>query len=409
VNGNKMKLKILLIILYLFFRTDIFPCTTAIISGRYTIDGRPLMLKHRDSDFIQNRLMYFSDGKYRYYGLVNSIDIEGKEVWGGCNSTGFAIMNSASYNLKGNDTTKDGDKEGVVMKLALQSCATVDEFEKLLISLPKPLGVEANFGVIDAFGNAAYFETNNFTYKKYDVNDPQTAPNGYIIRTNFSCTNDKGDGFGYIRFATTEELFQEALKKKDFSFRFLIQQVDKSLKHSLSGIDLSTNLPKDENSPRFVHFEDYIPRFTSTSSLVIQGVKQGGSTEMATIWTVLGFQLCSVAVPVFIGGGDILPTVLTADESGNAPLCSYALKLKERCYSSGKDTWKKYINISLLMNKKRTGIMQLLGPVEDKIISETIKKQKLWEQNGFNKEDLLKHYNWIDMFVREQYQKLFGL
>jgi len=75
----------------------IYPCTTGIITGKHTVDGRPILFKHRDSDFEQNKLMYFNDGKYDYIGLVNSADTEGNEVWGGSNSTGFSIINSASF------------------------------------------------------------------------------------------------------------------------------------------------------------------------------------------------------------------------------------------------------------------------------------------------------------------------
>ncbi len=386
-----------------------YPCTTAIISGKYTIDGRPLMLKHRDSDSFQNRLMYFVDGKYSYIGLVNSQDIEGKEVWGGFNSTGFAIMNSASYNLKGNDTTKIADREGIIMKLALQTCSTVDEFEKLIQDYPKPLGVEANFGVMDAYGNAAYFETNNFTYKKYDVNDVNVAPNGYIIRTNFSFTNDKGDGYGYIRFATADELISDAVKSKNLSYSFIIKQVDRSLRHSLSKTDLTKNLPSDENDSRFVHFEDYIPRFTSTSSLIIQGIKPGEETNLTTMWAVIGFPLCSVAIPVFLNKDNQLPKVLIADTTGNSLLCTKALNLKEKCYSSGKDTWKKYINIAVLMNKKKTGIMQKLDVVQEKIFTEAEKYLKNWRSNGIKDEEVIKYYYWLDKLVIDEYKRLFNL
>ena len=33
--------------------------TTAIVSGKYTMDGRPLLFKHRDSGKLQNKIMYF--------------------------------------------------------------------------------------------------------------------------------------------------------------------------------------------------------------------------------------------------------------------------------------------------------------------------------------------------------------
>ena len=97
------------------------------------------------------------------------------------------------------------------MKLALMTCATVSEFEELLKKLPKPLGVEANFGVIDAFGGAAYFETNNFYYTKFDVNDVKIAPKGYLIKTNFSFSGDTTKGFGFIGYETALESFESEL------------------------------------------------------------------------------------------------------------------------------------------------------------------------------------------------------
>ncbi|MCJ7552697.1 MAG: hypothetical protein MUO34_02325, partial [Ignavibacteriaceae bacterium] len=94
---------------------SIKPCTTAVVSGKATSDGRPLLLKNRDAGELKNRLVYFFDGKYRFIGLVNSPDKNNEEVWCGFNEAGFGIMNSASYNLKINDTTKLADQEGKLM------------------------------------------------------------------------------------------------------------------------------------------------------------------------------------------------------------------------------------------------------------------------------------------------------
>jgi nitrous oxidase accessory protein NosD len=107
-------------------------CTTAIISGKATVNGRPLLFKQRDTDELSNKLVSFTDGKYSYIGLVNTKDTKNKAVWGGYNSAGFAIMNSASYNLNNKDSVKNSDNEGFIMKLALQTCATLADFEKLL-------------------------------------------------------------------------------------------------------------------------------------------------------------------------------------------------------------------------------------------------------------------------------------
>ena len=78
------------------FSNPMFACTTAVISGSNTSDGRPLLIKHRDSGFEHNRLVYFTDGDYDYIGLVNSVDSSNSEVWAGTNSAGFCIINSTA-------------------------------------------------------------------------------------------------------------------------------------------------------------------------------------------------------------------------------------------------------------------------------------------------------------------------
>ena len=171
--------KIFLIAFSMYFLFPVIACTTAIISGKATSDGRPLLWKHRDSDFYNNKIMFFKGKKYDFIGLTDSEPERDGQVWGGFNKAGFAIMNNASYNLKpASDSTKIADMEGYFMKNALENCASVPEFETWLTLQPKPLGVEANFGVIDANGGAAYFEVNNFEYTKVDVNDPSLAPEG---------------------------------------------------------------------------------------------------------------------------------------------------------------------------------------------------------------------------------------
>ena len=69
-------------------------CTSAVISGRATPDGRPLLWKHRDTDFLQNSVKYFKGEKYSFIGIVNSSAKHPTEVWMGTNSAGFSIMTS---------------------------------------------------------------------------------------------------------------------------------------------------------------------------------------------------------------------------------------------------------------------------------------------------------------------------
>jgi len=402
--------KIMALFVSLFFFVSaihVYPCTTAVISGKFTADGRPLLFKHRDTSTLQNKLMYFSDGKFDYIGVVNSTDKNGKSVWAGLNSAGFAIMNSASYNLNLHDTTSVKDREGRLMKMALQVCATVDDFEAFLDTLPKPLGVEANFGVIDANGGAAYFETGNFDFRKFDANDPGTAPFGYIIRTNYSFSRDTDQGYGYIRYENADELFRMATATKNLSARFILRKVSRCLKHSLTGIDLTENLPSEKDSPVMVNFRDFIPRHSSASTFVVHGVKPGESPELATMWTIMGFQLCAVATPVWVKGGRNLPSILVADETGNAPLCDWAMQLKKQCFPVTRGNGKYYLNLAAVMNQEGTGILQRILPLEDLIFQQTEIKLKEWRKKGMNEKEINEFYRWLETTVTLDYQRLF--
>ena len=122
-------------------------CTTAVVSREASATGRAMLWKNRDADGSDNQVVFLADGKYPYVGLVNRGDTMGLQIWAGVNAAGFAIMNSASYNLESGDTVG----EGTLMKLALQTCASVEDFEALLAkSNSGGRDVSANFGVIDA-------------------------------------------------------------------------------------------------------------------------------------------------------------------------------------------------------------------------------------------------------------------
>lgn len=393
----KKKIELLFILLLIVNQSPIYPCTTAVVSGKATEDGRPLLLKNRDTGELQNRLVHFSDAKYRFIGLVNSPDKNNEEVWVGFNEAGFGIMNSASYNLKSSDdTTKIADLEGIIMKMALDKCATVDDFEKMLKDLPKPLGVEANFGVIDALGGAAYFETNNFDYIKFDVNDPDVAPEGYLIRTNYSSAGKENKGFGYIRYATAAGLFENQIKDGKISFEFLINDVPRCLIHSFTNTDLAENLPESINEKDYVYFRDYIPRYSTSAAVVVQGIKENESPSLTTMWTILGFPLTSVTIPLWLTEDGLLPSILMGDETGNAPLCNLALQLKDKVFSSQNDARENYMNLSALMNKENTGVYQKLIPVEEQIMIRSKRNLEKWRKSGLNKSEVKEFYNWID-------------
>jgi hypothetical protein len=383
-------------------------CTTAIISGKATVDGRPLLFKHRDSDSLENKLMFFDDGKYEYIGLINSSDSLGGQVWAGCNSAGFAIMNSASYNLNSGDTSSIKDREGFIMKQALQQCATLEDFEDMLRNLPKPMGAETNFGIIDAKGGAAYYETGNYDFKKYDANDPSIAPFGYIIRTNYSYIGERKEDYGLIRYQTAEDLFYTAYNSHALSYTFLLRNVSRCLKHSLTNTDLTQHIPLSSENPRFVFFRDFIPRYYSSASVVVQGVTLDEPPSLTTMWTILGFQLCSVAVPVWVQGGSQLPKLLAADGSKNAPLCEMALKLKEKCIPIQRGSGCNYLNLAVVLNQENNGILQKILPFEDVIIKEAELRLRQWRETNIDSEQIKQFYLWMNTIIVTAYKEQFG-
>lgn len=402
---NKQFILVILSVLLLESAAQTLACTTFLLSGKYTADGKPLLFKNRDTDEMQNSLAYFTDGKYKYIGLVDGKKDWEKAVWGGYNETGFAIINTAAYNNNLGDTTKLKDKEGEVMKLALQNCRNLADFEKLLESLPKPLGVDANFGVIDAFGGAAYYETGNRDFKKYDANDPKIAPNGLLIRTNHSMRADLTKGFGFCRFHTAESALNEAATSKQLSPQFLFNQLSRNLTHSLTKTDLWTELPAKREVPEFKFFIDYIPRVITSAAILIVGAKDQKQADQAMMWTILGFPLTSVAVPVWIAGGESLPKAVSMNSEFQSPICKAALKFKAECFPITYDRMNNYINLSAVINSEKTGYLQLLQPIETGIVEKAAELKK----SSLTPQKIQVFYSWLDEYLEKNYQTQFGL
>ena len=405
---NKIVTLVLIPCILLLFAATSLACTTFIISGKHTTDGKPILFKNRDTDVMQNSLVFFKDGRYKYIGLVDGTADWNKMVWGGYNEAGFAIINTAAYNNNVGDTSKLKDQEGVIMKRALMTCATLRDFEKLLDSLPKPMGLDANFGVIDAYGGAAYYETGNSNYTKFDANDPSLAPDGILVRTNYSTRADLTKGYGFCRYNTAMGALSAAAAGKKISPQYLFENIPRNLTHSLTKTDLRADIPKERNTPEFKFFIDYIPRESTASTIMIVGAKDPDHSKDAMMWTILGFPLTSVAIPTWISGGSDLPKAVTMDEKLNSPVCSAALKFKEECFPITYDRGYNYINLSAVINQQNTGYMQLLQPVEKEIFKQANILIDDLEKGRKTEKDIQSFYAWIDQYLSETYKVQFN-
>ena len=403
-----MKTKHLLITALLILSglyTNVGACTTAVISAKSSANGRSMIWKLRDTDNLKNSMRFFDDGKYNYLGLVNSNDTLGEHVWGGSNSAGFAIMNSASYNVNVGDTTKLKDQEGIFMKLALQTCASLQDLEKLLNSYPKPHGLASHFGVIDANGGAAYYEVNNWTWTKFDANDAKVAPHGYIIRTNYSETGTKDKGYGFIRREAAERIFAKALESNKLDYKTVIQRFSRCTFHPVFDINYREKFESGTNESSFVASDDLITRHSSASSIIVEGVKPGESPTLTTIWTQIGYPNTSIALPLWVEGGKNIPVILQYNKDlENSPLNEAAMKWKDVCYPLTRSDGYHYLKLDELINFNKNGFIQRIEPIEKHIFEKTENILTKWRNKAPSTFEIKDFYDWLDNEANKLYE-----
>lgn len=315
-------------------------CTSAIISGALTRDGRPILWKNRDTSHLVNyvAITEATDSTHAYVALYNSQDTIAAEAWIGYNDAGFAIMNTASYNLN-HPADNWKDREGFLMTKALAYCTTVDDFQILLKSLPKPLGVEANFGVIDAYGNGGFFETDDLNFTFY----PLDNQNHIIIRTNFSVSGGDG-GLGYVRYDNACHLLAPHINNSDISPELLTDSLSRSFYYSPDSSDKSTE--------EIVLDKDFIPRHSTSASIAIEGVNSPDETNQMVMWTLMGYPPCGITQPVTL---DSLPDNLIADDLGGCKASRDNLLLKEKVfYKKGRQWFIKMPELQHISNKNKT-------------------------------------------------------
>ncbi len=301
-------------------------CTSALIGGGLSANGHALLWKHRDSGFPSNFIerVEATDSTAAYIALFNAGDTLLREAWTGVNDRGFAIMNTASYNLAP-DTANIKDREGLIMSEALGRCGSVADFARMLDSLPRPLGVQANFGVIDASGAGAYFETDDNGYTIYGL--PQDS---LLIRTNFSCSGTCGEGLGRVRY---ENAIHLTGNRRDISPRLLTDTISRSFYHSGLGYD-----PMQRGAMEVEDRGEFIPRRSTSASIVIE------TSPEPAMWVILGYPPLSRARRVTLDSipDDMRPTL----PGGRSRLSEQNIKRRDEIFRRDDNKW--FVNLRKL-------------------------------------------------------------
>ena len=168
-----------------------------------------------------------------------------------------------------------------------------------------------------------------------------------------------------------------------------------------------------ENTETYAFFHDFIPRGSSASGCVVQGVKKDENPDFTMMWAAVGFPLTSVAVPVWVEGKDNIPEILKVNEDlKDSPICYGALTLKKELFPIrwGKFASKYYININALTNADNTGIRQKIIPYEDDIFKKTNKMIEVWRNDGkIDKKDIVAHYIWYNGLINTMFYEEFDI
>jgi len=415
--------KFLLTFLTFVVSLTAFPCTSMLVSGRRTPDGRPLLLKNRDTDNLRNYVLSMQGEKYRFMGMCADSDKKHGSVWSGHNEAGFAIINTAAYNLNGEGTdhstqipskSRKGvhlSDEGYIMRQALAKCATLSEFEQFLDTVTH-VDIDANFGVIDAQGNGAYYEVGNtgdlenFTvrYLKFDVNDPAVAPEGYILRTNYGFSGNRDEDRGVCRFMAITDYMKD---QTDFNARKFVTEIPRLMRHGLTHLDIHDFAPSDSETPTYFPFRDFIPRYITSCVQLIQGVAPGQDPSLCVAWTIVGHPFTTVALPLVLHPEVTLPRMVTDSDQGGSPLNHWGLSLKKQIFSMERDNSQDYINVAALWNQAGTGILQNILSLENQLLDKADPLLRRMQKKGrVNVKSLQQYYDWVDEKVSDYYTQL---
>ncbi len=292
------------------------------------------MWKHRDTGTEHNFIdRVEAPGHIGYVALFNGGDSLRCEAWMGMNDAGFMIMNTASYNLAP-DTAKIKDREGEVMRRALEICRTVDDFTTLLDTLPRPMGVQANFGVLDASGAGGYFETDDVGYTPFLLSDSLPV----IIRTNYSFSGNDTDGYGYIRYQNARHLLGDKLDTGGIEPADFTEGLSLSFYHSMLDCDVLA-----DETMHWAIDQDFIPRRSSSASIVMVA----GETPADNYMNVrLGYPPVADLYTVTLS--DIPEAVLPTADGLRAPACNESIERKRLAFPIQRGSGPHYIDLDYL-------------------------------------------------------------
>lgn len=349
-------------------------CTTAVVSGAATADGRPLLWKNRDTKQRDNEVVFIGEGKYPIVAVANAGS--SGAIWMGVNGAGFCIENSLSNDLAVEEQSK-GPGNGEFMLTALKTCATVEEFADLCRRTDGERSTTANIGVIDAKGGAALFEIGPKLHVRFDAGE--ATERGYLVRSNFSMTANgfvgepDPDGLSKVysseRYSRACSLLERGKQAEGgLGIEYFLRKCARDLADDRGRPVPGTVNASGGEPPKRIPTKNTISRRTTVSAAVFHGALPGEAPQLTTMWTFLGDPTFSIAIPCWPTSRGVAPEL---DGERVSELCTQARELRDACYSDDGEA---------IDAERLAEIYRRTWSIEDEIVRQTQEKLSAWRE-----------------------------
>lgn len=370
----------------LLFFAAILPClylnamdegVIMVANSSTTHDGRPLIWQNRESGEEHVKAKLFRWPQYDFIGIIYSNDTT--RVWMGLNTAGFALVGTPSPDHHATTTTA---QPGAFIKKALGTCGRLEHFENLLAQAASAgIGSQYNFGCIDALDGAAVYEMSGSDYQKFDTHNPLDAPQGFLVRANFSLTGKGKKASGSYRYHRANEILFNAVKNRMLDYRFVIRKMARDIASpQINPYPLPWQESYKEAPKGFVMTENSLNRHNTVCSVVIHGSRLAEAPEFSTMWVMLGEPICTPAVPLWPRCG---PVPAELDGKGNAQLNQISIETDHTLYSAKK--WPTFINSSSLVEGRYPVLLQN-EKVEKEIFLQVDRQLATWRRSSVSLE-----------------------
>jgi len=341
-----------------------------------TCDGRPLIWQNRESREEHVKARLFRGPQYDFIGIINSNDTT--RVWMGLNTAGLALVGTPSPD----HAPATSAQPGAFIKKALGTCGRLEHFENLLAqTVNAGNGSQYNFGCIDALDGAAVYEMSSNKYQKFDTHNPLDAPQGFLVRSNFSLTGKGKKASGSYRYHRANEILFNTVKNRTLDYQFVIRKMARDIKSpQINPYPLPWQESYKEAPKGFVMTENSLNRHNTVCSIVVHGSRLAEAPEFSTMWIMLGEPICTPAVPLWPRCGPVPPEL---NGKGNAQLNQISIETDHTLYSAKK--WPTFINSASLVEGRYPVLLQT-EKIEREIFLQVNRQLASWRQSSVSLE-----------------------